>query len=430
MGPGLHNLLDLIERSPTESMLVDRVLVLASDVPEFERVEVTLKLAKVLLSGNPRRALEISWMLYKSGLRDLDALMVIADAFDHLKKPTKAKVIREELRRLKNDTLSDFAKGSARATIEKQVSDTLLGAEDVSESIDEVTKTNAKSIPASFSAGEADLFFSDSTKVDEKTNTSLKSSPEGVNADNNHTVPFDWPVAADGKESAEQSKLPENKNSANKLELQPTEFISEGLQTKHVINPDRPPRATAISVRKITAAEGIPEAIPPRQPSQLEMVKTSISQVRGKDHFVDVDAVKKDWKQAVSDCIRSENWEHLLQILDNDQVATHQHFLLRQFEDHKLWKLDIRFAMLWIDVLINSHEERRAIRFSYNKLCDEPHLAWARQIYPKMVEIAGRLNLNMPPWRESEGAEMLKNQITQMMPVGGQYLVAGRPKAS
>ena len=74
IGPGLARLLDIIKSNPTDTVLVDRFLVLAADTPEYERVDAVLRLGGALIQTAPRRAIEVSWMVYKSGLRDMRSI--------------------------------------------------------------------------------------------------------------------------------------------------------------------------------------------------------------------------------------------------------------------------------------------------------------------------------------------------------------------
>ena len=70
-------------------------------------------------------------MVYKSGLKDSEALQVVCDALEKINRPNKAQLIRAELRRIANMKISPEARGKARQTIEDQVTTTLAGSGDV-----------------------------------------------------------------------------------------------------------------------------------------------------------------------------------------------------------------------------------------------------------------------------------------------------------
>ena len=377
MSPGIIKLLDMIAKSPVESMLVDRVLVLASDVPEFERAEIALRLSKVLLDGNPRRSIEISWMLFKSGLRDFDALGIICDALERLNKPAKAKLIREELRRLKNDTLSDFARGAARETIEKQVTATLSGADDLEfAAVDEVTRTEARAAAA-------------------ETDDTATPAPRAA-------------VEVSPRETPDAEAKP-------KSNLYDPEIVAR--------------RARISRINRVTGAEGIPEAIPPKEPSLHQEQGTSIIRAEVTRHSVRRTFTPQELRQRLIDLVTAEEWEMVLEHLAKTSADEARGDLLSLFEERKLWRIDIRFAMWWMDILKDCREERRALRFALRQLAEEPHLAWARQIYPRVVEIASTMGFDPPSWRESEGVAALRHQIASLHPAGGQYWVKSGRRA-
>ena len=431
MGPGLLRILDRIKANPSDTMLVDRFLVLAADTPEHERVEATLGLARALLAKSPRRSIEICWMVYKSGLRDVESLAIISDALEGLGKPNKAAIIRSEMRRLTSDKLSEDAKSLARLTIEEHVTNTLSGLDDrVVPQFNDLTKSNHLAVakldldlipPVPDQAPSQLSELSSVTTVaamDPPPIMSLSLDPEsGVmpGAAPARTVLID-PVA----ESARAARIAKI-NVKSALNIMP---VSQKAQPVVAV-----------------PAAGIPEAIPPKEPSRHSMAisdqrpsaysqdssqhsKTSFSDHSGGKIMSRKSMSPEERRQRLSDLIIAEEWESVLELLRVSFATADDPILLSVFEDHKLARIDIRFAGWWLDILIAARQERRAIRFIIQQLNDEPHLAWARMMWPKVSVIRDILELNEIDWRESDGVVALRDRIASLRPRVGCYWVA------
>jgi hypothetical protein len=403
IGPGLARLLDIIKSNPADTILVDRFLVLAADTPEYERAEAVLRLGRALIQDAPRKAIEVSWMVYKSSLRDMESLAVIGDALDRLGKNEKADRIRLEARRLASGKLSDDDKSVSRITIEEHVTMVLSGG------ADPVAKTSGPSVSD---------FVGEPTKSNflPLAHFDLESTPP--TNENLVIKPF----------QVKDSKL----DMASATVLLPSENKA----------PDKPPagdKAVAVmpssvnqvsaegSVARVSVAApgaGIPEAIPAKEESRhvmLSLNQTSRSRQgsaireNAQSHLIRPRSMTPDERmRRLTDLIAAEEWESFLELLGHSYPTAEDPRLLKLFETQKLYRIDIRFASWWIDILIVARQERRALRFILQQLNDEPHLAWARMVWPKVKIMRESLNLSDFDWRESDGVAALRDRICGM----------------
>ncbi len=387
MGPGLARMLDMIIKTPSDTMLVDRFLVLASDIPELERADATLKLARSLLPLQPRRSLEIAWMVYKSGLKDIDALHIICDALEKIERPNKAQLIRVEIRRIGNLQISAEARQRSRQTIEDHVSTTLSGG------------------PDAFTAEAAEI-----------TRSEL------------------LPVARDADAVAKSDH-----------EISPTDVVAEDQQLKAVSGESPVDMARIVRISRVARgdmSEGIPEAIPPKEPSRhlagidaehaaSVATRYSVRREGSTPNFTPETGhsayrrgmTADERRQRLKDLVKAQEWESVLELLNHSFADASDRTLLHVFEQNNLSKIDIRFAGWWVDILTQSHQERRALRFILQKLAEEPHLAWARMFWPKVPLLIERLDLEPIDWRESDGVSELRAKISGLRPCGGVYVV-------
>ena len=407
MGPGLARMLDMITKAPADTMLVDRFLVLASDIPEFDRAEATLKLARALTGDLPRRSLEIAWMVYKSGLKDSEALQVVCDALEKINRPNKAQLIRAELRRIANMKISPEARGKARQTIEDQVTTTLAGSGDVPVS-DTAEVTRSELLPLI---------------VDELHDVQKSSQ---INSDQ-EPPPKDSAV--------DQSKADEPVKHSGKITFLDPVDAAKVARISRAANSE--------------VSDGIPEAIPPKEPSRhLSGVRAendlsiatrfsvrrdgatpnSSSETKYSAHRSALTLEER--RQRLQELVKAEEWESVLEMLSHSFSDAKDVWLLELFEKGQLSRIDVRFAGWWVDILTAVKQERRAFRFILKKLSQEPHLAWARALWPKILVIVSNLDLEPIHWREGDGVLALREKVAGLAPRGGCYWVSGNPKAS
>ena len=376
MGPGLAKILELIDANPADSMLVDRYLILASDIPEHERVDATIQLASSLLKRNPRRALEVAWMLYKSSLRDMDSLELISQALDDLDKSNKAAIIRSEMKRINNDQLSDDVKRLARLTIEEHVTNTILGRDN---GVQWNPNENTQSQQISFAEFNLD-----------------------------GSVPKQEPLVSSFVETQQIDSLIDD------LRLEP-------VPARFVQTPKQEANASVARVSAATPGAGIPEAIPPKEPSKhsIGMFSRVVNHVteHNEASFRPIEESRKRLKSLVA----AEKWDGVYNLLQEAFSTADDKILLSLFQQHKLAQIDLRYAEFWIDILIAAKQERRALRYILQKLNEEPHLAWARMVYPKIKIIRESLDLTSFEWHEAEGVSALRDNTAKMRPRLGCY---------
>ncbi len=378
MGPGLAKILELIDANPADSMLVDRYLILASDIPEHERVDATIQLASSLLKRNPRRALEVAWMLYKSSLRDMDSLELISQALDDLGKSHKAAIIRSEMKRINNDQLSDDVKRLARLTIEEHVTNTILGRDN---GVQWNPNENTQSQQISFAEFNLD-------------GSVPKQEPEALVSSFLETQQIDSLI------------------DDLRLEPAPARFVQ---------TPKQEANASVARVSAATPGAGIPEAIPPKEPSKhsIGMFSRVVNHVteHNEASFRPIEESRKRLKSLVA----AEKWDGVYNLLQEAFSTADDKILLSLFQQHKLAQIDLRYAEFWIDILIAAKQERRALRYILQKLNEEPHLAWARMVYPKIKIIRESLDLTSFEWHEAEGVSALRDNTAKMRPRLGCY---------
>lgn len=378
MGPGLAKILELIDANPADSMLVDRYLILASDIPEHERVDATIQLASSLLKRNPRRALEVAWMLYKSSLRDMDSLELISQALDDLGKSHKAAIIRSEMKRINNDQLSDDVKRLARLTIEEHVTNTILGRDN---GVQWNPNENTQSQQISFAEFNLD-------------GSVPKQEPEALGSSYVETQQIDSLI------------------DDLRLEPAPARFVQ---------TPKQEANASVARVSAATPGAGIPEAIPPKEPSKhsIGMFSRVVNHVteHNEASFRPIEESRKRLKSLVA----AEKWDGVYNLLQEAFSTADDKILLSLFQQHKLAQIDLRYAEFWIDILIAAKQERRALRYILQKLNEEPHLAWARMVYPKIKIIRESLDLTSFEWHEAEGVSALRDNTAKMKPRLGCY---------
>ena len=399
MAPGLLRMLDLIKSSPANDRLVDRYLILVADLKPAERADATLKLAETLIRIAPKRALDIAWGLFKGGTKEEESLEIIALALETLGKPARAALVRSETQRLKVAPLAYEVSQPLRKSVEESISAAVSGDNgDLSAKLGEVTKGHKPILT------EADVAASPDIKIEKVAEIQFDLG--------GHTPP-------------PQTVLIQNQTSPERA------FSSVPPQDQLVQTRDSNPVAHRESVARVSAAmpgAGIPEAIPPKEPSRHSMAllekKPAISIQRSQADLLESNTdpysmesmAPADLKQRFKELLASENWEILISFLNESSTHWHDPILLDVFPKKRLQMLDVRFAAAWIDILTGARQERRALRFMIHCLIEEPHLAWARMIWSKIKPIQKSLNLNEFDWRESEGVTVLRSQIEQLRP--------------
>ena len=399
MAPGLLRMLDLIKSSPANDRLVDRYLILVADLKPAERTDATLKLAETLMRIAPKRALDIAWGLFKVGATEQESLEIIAGALETLGQPGRAALVRSETQRLKVAPLAYEVSQPLRKSVQESISVAVSGDKgDLSAKLEEVTKGHKPILK------EADVAASPDVRIEKVAEIQFDLAGKSSTA---QTVLILDPIVP---------------------EYALAKVTQEDQASKTI---DVNPAAHRASVARVSAAmpgAGIPEAIPPKEPSRHSMAllekKPAVSIQRNQPDLLESNIdpysmesmAPADLKQRFKELLASENWEILISFLNESSTYWHDPILLDVFPKKQLQMLDVRFAGAWIDILTVARQERRALRFMIHCLIEEPHLAWARMIWSKIKPIQKSLNLNEFDWRESEGVTVLRSQIEQLRP--------------
>lgn len=399
-------MLNLIDTNPNDTVLVDRFLVLAADMPEHEKLTVTIRLARTLLKRVPRKAIEVAWMVYNSSLRDEDSLKLIAEAFEQMGKHGKADLIRSELKRIANNNLTPEVRNLARLTVEEHVTTTLAEKPTPAAPEDVFNERDSVMPMATLSLDSLPMIDEIKTGPSPASGGVTMAATEQVAMMNGQTVMLD------------QKNLPGVKSTSISSAQGAIESKSPGEQ-----------KIESVAL----PSAGIPAAIPAKEPSKISIetkskstqglanAKTHASVARPKPEEFNTHLDNEVQLNRLEELADSENWDRLLSILQTWFPNGDHPYLLGYFERRKIAKIDIRYAEFYLDVLISAKQERRALRFMINKLTEEPQLAWARMMLPKVEKITGLMALTPIKWRESDGVLALRNQMAAQKPRFGCY---------
>ncbi|MEI6834677.1 MAG: hypothetical protein WCL28_11865 [bacterium] len=392
MAPGLLKILDLIKATPSDQRLLSRYLSLANELSDEERSEAIIQAAKVLVTKVPQAALDLGWDLFKSGKLEQESLVVMASAMEGLGKSGKAAAIRVDAIRLTAHPVGSKENEEAR----RQIDTTLGSAQGKPKSqfaIDSVTRTNNNTGPE---------IVSPVSKLQNSPVQQLKPEMPTISADNVVT------------------KSPE----APEIVQQPIPQFDLQESSSHPVNEKKP------------TAAGIPEAIPPKQPSNhskgfLERMVRTQSAVSSGVSSLD-EGMESFWPSAqdhsachsyIKELVQGNRWEEILRFINESFDGLNDPFLITIFEAHHLTKIDIQFVGLWLDILIANCQERRALRLCLKILTEEPQLAWAKMIRSRVEIITGRLGLEAMDWREADGVMALRRKIATLRPNSQVYPV-------
>jgi len=385
VAPGLLKILDLIKATPSDQRLLSRYLSLANELSDEERSEAIIQAAKVLVTKVPQAALDLSWDLFKSGKLEQDSLVVMASAMEGLGKSGKAAAIRVDAIRLTAHPVGSKENEEARRRI-----DTTLGSAQGKPksqfAIDSVTRTNNNTGPE---------IVSPVSQLQKSPVQQIKPEKPTISADNVVT------------------KSPQ----APEIVQQPIPQFDLQESSSHPVMEKKP------------TAAGIPEAIPPKQPSNhskgfLErMVRTQSAVLAGVSSLDE--GMESFWPSAqdhsachsyIKELVQGNRWGEILRFINESFDGLNDPFLITIFEAHHLTKIDIQFVGLWLDILIANCQERRVLRLCLKILTEEPQLSWAKMIRSRIEIITGRLGLGPMDWREADGVISLRRKIATLRP--------------
>lgn len=403
MAPGLRKILDLIRTKPNDQRLIDRYISLVNELPEAERNDATWHLSKILVSKMPDKALELSWSMFKAGSREQENLKLIAQALEVLGKAGKAAAIRADADRLTMSKLGSPEHLLARNNIEKTVQHSKNDSQtQFSESLNTKTSNN---VVANFDLSNAssEPTFRDSKHESSKLHQEEKKLSQ--------VEPVGSIQSANGKLfEAEKDRTDTNHPTASK--------DSKLRSSSDVASP------------------GIPEAIPRKEPSShSKALLSGVDSRRAEKMTVSTNELPKNLNQMpdthnvvacheyVSRLIGEHKWEDLIIFLRVILQNQNETLLVEIMSKNSLAKIDIHFAELWIDGLIATKQERRALRFMVGILTDEPHMAWAKMVKNCLPQITEGLGLEGVVWAEGEGVSALRRKVQLARPRLGIYVI-------
>jgi hypothetical protein len=395
VAPGLKKILDLIKSAPTDERLLDRYLSLAGELPNLERGDAMIQVTRILIPKMPTKALELAWNLFRSGQLEQEALAAMASVLEALGKSGKAAALRVDAMHITSHPSGSRENEEARRRIDTTVS-LIQGGTKKQFLVDSATATNNKPSASRFSEPASREIPSDPP---------LTKKPESAdkNVEAAHTshmpVAMTMDLAADSTSELNQAQFDLDAQSG---------LVSDGAASTEA---------------------GIPTAIPRKEPSRHSkavmerLVQTQASVATDSRPFdfqpgpqypspLDSEACQ----QYVKELVLGNKWSEILAFFDATFESLENPLLLTLFEDHKLTKIDIQFAQLWIDILIANHQERRALRLIHQTLIDEPHLTWAKMLRPRVERIIERLCLGNLDWNEADGVMSLRKKIAILRP--------------
>jgi hypothetical protein len=488
MSPHLSALINSIELQPADVTLVDRFIVLVEECAPSERSKLRSKIAKILASTLPRRAIEIAFVEFRMAGSSPAYIGIIVEALDALHMAEKSAVIRKLAMRFWNKQLSTDDRNLAKLAIEEHVTrlllepsimtplqksladeqadrnlfaarsfeglpQTLLGENlgklpytgqlpigntpKARPTPDLVQKSLAETLPATKNDFGLETPLVTSFILTEEVQPApifsfaeeVQPAPIFSFAEEVQPAPI-FSLAEEVQPEFRLEVMREAMREAMRETLPPASGVDQLAQVVERQIPQQDIRAR-ISVARIQ--DGIPQMIEAPDVSRqsrgvLESAMRAAPVLNGKyENRIPVRSLSTDEVHAN---IASEDWEAVLVSLNVDLgVASNVQFLLATFERHKLERIDIRFAGCWIDALIADGQERRALRYIQQKLTEEESLTWARVCWPKIQIIRYRLELSHCDWRESDGVTILRKRVNELRPKLLCYLVVQK-KAS
>lgn len=409
MVPGLKKLLELIKATPGDQRLVDRFVSLSLELTSDERVDAMIQLAQILATDAPVKAIDIAWGLFKQDRLQPESLKVVATALEALGKKSKAIAVREDLKRLTIHPAGTHEHESARESIQRAIVAALAGNAGGDFADGAQTKTSQK---------PADNRDHETSRVNHVEAPSFSLESTGVNAD-----------VAKVPSAGPQVPPEVNYTPPQRQVIEPQEKVGK----KDVVDVD--PIASVARASAAAPGAGIPEAIPKKEPSNHSkafherLERESAHQVTRSSAAESLRSVimprpsdAPACRLLVKELISSGRWADLLSFFYEAFEDKSDPLIIEIFQTHQLKKVDIQFAALWIDALVWSRQERRALRFMHQLLIEEPQLAWAKMVRSKADLVTERLRLMPITWHEADGVSALRLQIEQLRPKLGVYV--------
>lgn len=437
MHPGLLRILELIRANPQDTLLVDRFLILASDLQELDRVDATLGLSEALLRRNPRRAIELAHMVYKVRPGEPQSLELMVEGLENLGRYGKATVLRQQLEKVRkaretNPVRARDAMTESVRTVDQELR--FLEREHEGSGNDE-SETAGDDIAANVDDHKGDV----SAAPDEATpKATMTSSPIQLDLESTALIVVpkhsDRPRDGDAKpKNLKKSvvKSPQVKPARDFFDLTPSLLDAGVLEAASLVPKepiskpvtDQPSPASAQSMRVGRAKPALQDGIPRIEDSdilgqdemraaQRQAARERLSGAKtfatgGRFDFSDETAAVMHFQRLIAE----QNWEAARQVLMQQWPRGESVAVLKIFKEQSLFDIDVQFFEWWIDALIHDRRPRKALLEVRRSLQSHPHMLFAQRLYPKLLNLWALLKMRPIVWREQEGVMVLLRQL-------------------
>lgn len=441
MHAGLVRLLDLIRVNPQDTLLVDRFLILASDLEERSRVDATLGLSEALLRKNPRRAIELAHMVYKAQPGATQPIELMVEGLENLGRYGKATVLRAELEKVRKaqqaepESSRNVTEASVM-TIEKELK-FLAGIEispPANPQIDQHHEEIQKSVdllPAQMSSDELHLQRKPPAPPIPAFNPLQYSAgpafaePAPEIASQNHqatnpTVIFD--EDPQGAKPQLQEGLPSKLQRTSVSQFDADEpALKLGLNYRATQNSRAVPGRRGSHVAPgVPIFQDVPEvedeesaviehqhrpepvAMRPRVAAVPQAVPIS---------YDDRTLIEQLVVERLDALLNAHQWDDAWELIQEHWPKADNQRVLSLFREKNLARIDFRFMGWWLDALVFDRRPRFALQLMIELLREQPHLSLAKMLIDRIQNTLKILGFHEVKWVESEGILALLRKL-------------------
>lgn len=441
MHVGLVRLLDLIRVNPQDTLLVDRFLILASDLEERSRVDATLGLSEALLRKNPRRAIELAHMVYRAKPGETQPIELMVEGLENLGRYGKATVLRAELEKVRKaqqaepDSSREVTEASVM-TIDKELK-FLAGIEvapPAMAQMDQPHEENPKAVdllPAAMRSDDARPRKPPpppSIPVFNPFQYGAAPSSDGVGPK------FDVPVAGNPVPTvifADSDKAEPMKHDGGPPRLQRTSisrFDGEGTGAHLDLNSRATRNSQANPVRlNSQVADGVPvfhDIVPDVDDEEAAVIEDH-GRPQSIAYHPQVHAGPSSARRSVEDqaqveqlvmerveaLLRAQHWDDAWEMIQEHWPKADNPKVLAMFREQNLARIDFRFMGWWLDALVVDRRPRYALMLMIELLREQPHMSLAKVLIDRIQSTLKRLGFQEVMWSESEGILTLLRKL-------------------
>lgn len=422
MHPGLVRLLDLIRVNPQDTLLVDRFLILASDLEETSRADATLGLSEALLRKNPRRAIELAHMVYKAKPDNPQPIELMVEGLENLGRYGKATVLRAQLEKVRKAGGVDG--GSSREVTEASV----------------MTIEKELKFLAGIELSSPSLSPNEPRSADEQKSVDLLAAevPASVEKGNLSGPAQTILLGQRQKPEAEEHAL-QKTSVAPSLDLIPshemkipvhraTQFSqakADGIGGHSHVAPGIP--VFREIVREVDAAVEV--NIDQGPLSMVSNVREAAAEfMQHSHHQIHYGDLEEQMLGKVRAFIQVEDWDGAWEVIDQNWPKADNAQAILLFKELKLERIDLRYMGWWLDALVFDRRPRYALTLMLDLLREQPHISLAKQLIGRIQNTLKVLGYRRVDWAESEGilALLRKLDLSKLQSPAGVAIL--RPK--